>query len=95
MAQVYAQQAKVVGASPDGDKPMNADGVVSEVAPDSTTKDVNSKKAEESDVSDEEPGDDLPCTFIYLYFFFLEEQVMWRMGNAAIAIICIWIHIKR
>uniref|UniRef100_A0A0M3IDL0 GOLD domain-containing protein n=1 Tax=Ascaris lumbricoides TaxID=6252 RepID=A0A0M3IDL0_ASCLU len=60
MAQVYAQQAKVVGASPDGDKPMNADGVVSEVAPDSTTKDVNSKKAEESDVSDEEPGDDLP-----------------------------------
>uniref|UniRef100_A0A915CHT7 Golgi resident protein GCP60 n=1 Tax=Parascaris univalens TaxID=6257 RepID=A0A915CHT7_PARUN len=60
MAQVYAQQAKVVGASPDGDKPMNADSVVSEVAPDSTTKDLNNKKAEESDVSDEEPGDDLP-----------------------------------
>lgn len=57
MAQVYAQQAKIAGASPDGETVPGRDGQGSG----SGVGEGNRDRNQDSDVSDEEPGDDLPC----------------------------------
>ncbi|VDO24558.1 unnamed protein product [Brugia timori] len=61
MAQIYAQQAKVVGASPDSEftSTKSVDGQ------NNTQSKVYSGKSgngnQNSDISDEEVGEDLPC----------------------------------
>lgn len=60
MAQVYAQQAKTAGASPDGQISMDSARFEQpNLAENFTLKEA--KINDESEVSDEEPGDDLPC----------------------------------
>uniref|UniRef100_A0A0R3RR44 GOLD domain-containing protein n=1 Tax=Elaeophora elaphi TaxID=1147741 RepID=A0A0R3RR44_9BILA len=62
MAQIYAQQAKVVGASPDSEltSVKSGDGqVIAENKVDNEGK-QNQNQSQNSDVSDEEVGEDLP-----------------------------------
>ncbi|VDN05770.1 unnamed protein product [Thelazia callipaeda] len=62
MAQVYAQQAKVVGASPNSKLTLEADNNTNTTSDVQMSNDNKGKqcKNQDSDVSDEEPGDDLP-----------------------------------
>uniref|UniRef100_A0A915PUR6 GOLD domain-containing protein n=1 Tax=Setaria digitata TaxID=48799 RepID=A0A915PUR6_9BILA len=62
MAQIYAQQAKVAGASPDGE-PIQANDNINGQGGTQDQVDHEGKRSrnQNSDVSDEEPGDDLPC----------------------------------
>lgn len=61
MAQIYAQQAKAVGASPDSNpisaKSMNEQDSVQNKA----HNEEKQSRSQNSDVSDEEVGEDLPC----------------------------------
>lgn len=66
MAQVYAQQAKIAGASPDGENSPEGntdalDNAQSSGGGGAARAAKNDRN--DSDVSDEEAGDDLPCKF--------------------------------
>lgn len=61
MAQIYAQQAKVVGASPDSELTPSKSVDGQDSAQNKVDSEGKRNRSQNSDVSDEEAGEDLPC----------------------------------
>lgn len=61
MAQIYAQQAKIVGASPDSKITPVKDMDQEDSAENKLHNEANRSRSQNLDVSDEEVGEDLPC----------------------------------
>ncbi|MCP9264655.1 Golgi resident protein GCP60 [Dirofilaria immitis] len=60
MAQIYAQQSKIVGASPDSEFTPTKNLNEQDDAWNKVNDEAKQNRSQNSDVSDEEPGEDLP-----------------------------------